>query len=76
VENNSIINNLGDVERALEDYVKSFPTVKDAAESLDVSRVFLWKMRKRKKPITETVLEKIGFEKVTTTRIEYVKKES
>lgn len=65
--------NLGEVECALRKRLESFPSRQDAADSLGVSRVFLWKMIKRKRPISDNVLKKLGFERRVTRIHTYVR---
>lgn len=71
--NNVRTENLEAVEHALESYIKDFKTVEEAAESLGVSRVFLWMVRNRKKLVSETILKKLGFTRTIETVIVYSK---
>ena len=73
VVNNVRTENLEAVERALESYIKGFKTVEEAADSLGVSRVFLWMVRNRKKLVSETILQKLGFTRTIETVVTYVK---
>lgn len=52
-----------DVKQALLNYVKQFPTKQAAAADLGVSRVFLWRISEGTKPISDHILNKIGFTK-------------
>jgi hypothetical protein len=49
----------------LTNYVAKFPTQKDAADSLEISRVFLWRILHGEKAPSAKVLEKLGYFKET-----------
>lgn len=68
--------NLETVEAALEAYINKFDSQAEAAESLNVSRVFLWKILNRKKTIPATMLEKLGFRKEVVRHNIYKKKDN
>ena len=52
-------------EQGIIDIIKAhcdrFPTRQAAADSLDVSRVFLWKVLEGRVPPTNSMLEKLGY---------------
>jgi hypothetical protein len=74
MEPDTIERGLDKVLDALEAYTKSIGGKGRAAIELGISRVYLWRMLQGERPVSEAVLEKIGFERVTTTTVEYRKK--
>lgn len=67
--------NLEAVEQALQELVDQFPSKEEAARSLGTSRVYLWKMQTRRKPISNHILKKLGFKKTSLVVNEYIKLE-
>jgi DNA invertase Pin-like site-specific DNA recombinase len=45
----------------LSQFVSGFETQQDAADELEISRVFLWRILNEKKPPSAKVLERLGF---------------
>lgn len=63
VVNTTVIeNNREIVVQAINEFVGKYPSKADAADALGINRVYLWKMIKGDKPISENVLEKLGFQ--------------
>lgn len=62
------------IER-LNEYVSTFPQVKDAADALGVTRAYLWKVRSGKTPPPESILTKLGFKRERTLKYVYRKLE-
>lgn len=68
--------NLEEVETVLRKYIETFQTQEEAAASLGVSRIFLWKVLNRKKPFPATMLEKLGYEREVERVNTYIKKDT
>ena len=49
------------VLEALEDHIQKHNSVEEAAQSLGVTRGFLWKVRNRKQPPPNSILKLLGF---------------
>lgn len=67
--------NLEKAIEALEQFVDGFPTKQEAADSLGVSKVYLWRMLTGKRPLSESVLNRIGWAVKTTKTMTYYIKE-
>lgn len=62
-----------DILSDLKAYVERFDTKKEAADSFEVSRVFLWKVLKGNVPPTESMLDKLGYKRERTITYTYKK---
>lgn len=65
--------NKDEVQRALAAFVENAGSRQAAAESLGISRVYLWRMMQGDRPISESVLKAIGYERISKTVNEYKK---
>lgn len=68
--------NLEEVEAALQALLEQYPSKNDAAKALGVNRIFLWKMINRHRPISDTVLNAIGYERKVTRINRYFKRKA
>lgn len=59
----SIVFNRSEVLRELSKFVQQFSTQEEAANELEISRVFLWRVLNGHKAPSTKILEKIGFVK-------------
>lgn len=60
-----------EIYKAFQDYVRTFPTAKDAAESLGYHESYVCKLLSGEKSITAGVAKKLGYD----VEVNYKKKE-
>ena len=65
-----------DVVEAIRKHCDQFHTKQEAADSLEVSRVFLWKVLEGKVPPTTLMLEKLGYKRERIITYNYTKNEN
>lgn len=73
MQNDTTELNLDEAVKALHKFIEDCGSRNAAAAKLGISRVYLWRMAQKERPLSEAVLSAIGYERVVKRIHEYRK---